>query len=114
MVNHRDILYPKFLAVHEALSKYIGTSSIAQWRLPKGGYFICIELKSGTASEVARLSSRLGIKLTSSGACFPKGYDPNNSVLRIAPSFPSLDEVKIAAEGLALSIVLACMQGENV
>ncbi len=72
-----------------------------------------MEARPGTATEVVRLAKDAGIALTPAGATSPYGRDPQDSVLRLAPTFPSLDDVTKAAEGIALCILLASLQAEH-
>jgi DNA-binding transcriptional MocR family regulator len=108
MRNHKEILAPKFAAVDRILRRRLADwPNIANWNLPKGGYFISLNVMPGTAKRVVELAGSAGVILTPAGATFPYGIDPQDSNLRIAPSQPTLHEVEFAAEVLALSVLIA-------
>jgi DNA-binding transcriptional MocR family regulator len=110
MKKHAQLLEPKFSCVLEQLKLNFVNSNLATWTSPKGGYFISLDTRPGLASEVVRLSSDAGVKLTPAGATFPYGVDPEDKNIRIAPSFPALDEINSAMEILCNSIKLASIQ----
>ena len=101
MRKHASILRPKFELVETIFEKEI--KDIAKWSKPKGGYFISLEV-NGIAKEVINRCKEMGVILTEAGAPFPYHYDPSNSIIRIAPSYPSLEEVRIASEIICLSV----------
>jgi DNA-binding transcriptional MocR family regulator len=113
MDAHRALLAPKFAAVEEALSRHLAGTGAARWTKPEGGYFITVEARDGTASEVVRLAKEAGLALTPAGATSPYGRDPRDSVLRLAPSYPSLKDCTAAAEGIAVCILLASVEAER-
>lgn len=108
MIRHADILRPKFETVLEIFERELGGLGIAHWSKPLGGYFISMEVTGGSAKKVGHLCSDAGLVLTKVGATFPYGVDPRDSNIRIAPSYPSIDELKISAELLCTAIKLAC------
>ncbi|AWN36488.1 aminotransferase [Methylobacterium radiodurans] len=110
MEKHRELIAPKFAAVEEAFAARLGGQGVAQWSAPKGGYFITLDVQDGTASRVVALAKEAGIALTPAGATHPYGRDPNDRTLRIAPTFPSLAEVRKAAEAVALCTLLAAVE----
>ncbi len=110
MDAHRRLLAPKFDAVLAALDARLGDLGIARWTRPEGGYFISVDALDGTARRVVELAEGLGIRLTPAGATWPGGTDPHDRTLRLAPSFPSLNEVRTASDGIALSILLAALE----
>jgi DNA-binding transcriptional MocR family regulator len=110
MDRHRDILAPKFRRVVELFEEHLGPSGAATWTEPKGGYFIALEAPRGTAKHVVKLAKEAGVELTPAGATHPHGKDPNDSVIRIAPSFPELPEVEQAAEGVVVSVLMAAAE----
>ncbi len=110
MDAHRKILAPKFDAVHEAFSEHLSGSGAAHWSKPKGGYFIALEVMDGCAKEVVKLSKAAGVELTPAGNTHPLGNDPQDRTIRIAPSFPDLQEVRQAAEGVAICVLLAAAE----
>lgn len=110
MDRHRAILAPKFAAVQEILSDRLGGLGIAEWTQPKGGYFVSLEVPDGTATRVVQLAKEAGIALTPAGAAFPYGKDPRDRQIRIAPSFPPLEELRAAMEGLCTCVLLAAAE----
>ncbi|GJD80460.1 aminotransferase class I/II-fold pyridoxal phosphate-dependent enzyme [Methylobacterium gregans] len=110
MEKHRELIAPKFTAVEEAFAARLGGQGVAQWSAPKGGYFITLDVQDGTASRVVALAKEAGIALTPAGATHPYGKDPNDRTLRIAPTFPSLADVRKAAEAVALCTLLAAVE----
>ena len=110
MKLHRAILAPKFDAVENEFEGSLGGLGIAKWTEPNGGYFISLDVLPGTAKEVGRLAKEAGVKLTPVGATYPYGIDPNDSNIRIAPTFPPIDELKTAAKLLCICIKLAAVE----
>lgn len=107
MDAHRAILAPKFDAVLQAFDAHLGETGVASWSRPKGGYFISLDVLDGCAKEVVRLAKEAGVVLTPAGSTHPYGTDPDDRTIRIAPSFPDLPTVAVAAEGVALSVLVA-------
>ena len=110
MVAQRRLLAPKFAAVLDALDRHLSDLGTVRWTKPEGGYFISVDAMDGTAQRAVELARALGIALTPAGATWPGGRDPNDRVLRLAPTFPSVEAVRVAAEGIALSIRLAALE----
>jgi DNA-binding transcriptional MocR family regulator len=110
MDRHRDILAPKFQQVLDTFDKTLGGTGVARWTKPKGGYFISLEVLDGCAKQVVKLAKEAGVELTPAGATHPFGKDPQDRVIRIAPSFPELPEVTQAAEGVAVCVLLAATE----
>lgn len=113
MAAHRALMAPKFEAVDAALAARLADTGAATWARPQGGYFVSVDVRPGTAKRVVALAGALGIKMTPAGATWPGGRDPADSNLRIAPSFPSLPEVREAAQGIALAILVAAVEAEQ-
>lgn len=101
MRKHAEILRPKFELVEKILEEEL--TGIATWNKPNGGYFISLNVK-GCAKEVIQRCKECGVTLTDAGCAFPYHNDPNNEVIRIAPSYPSLKELEIATRVLCLSV----------
>ncbi|WP_321917914.1 aminotransferase class I/II-fold pyridoxal phosphate-dependent enzyme [Paraburkholderia sp. J11-2] len=107
MARHRVLLKPKFDAVDEVFRARLAAVPGVSWNVPRGGYFISLYAPEGCARRTVELAAAAGLVLTPAGAAFPYGVDARDSHLRIAPSYPSLDEVRLAAEGIALSLLRA-------
>lgn len=113
MDKHRALLAPKFKAVTDALEHRLGGTGAASWVTPEGGYFVSVDLTPGAASRTVALAREAGLALTPAGATWPYGKDPEDSNLRLAPSFPSLADVNTASEGIAICMALACAEAEQ-
>jgi DNA-binding transcriptional MocR family regulator len=110
MRRHREIIAPKFAAVDEALTAGLEGLGIAEWSHPTGGYFVNLDVLDGTASRVVQLAKEAGIALTPAGASFPYGKDARDHNIRLAPTFPVLDEVRTAMAGVATCVALAAAE----
>ena len=107
MDRHRAITAPKFEKVLEIFNEHLGNTGAATWTKPKGGYFITLEVADGCARQVVKLAKEAGVELTPAGATHPYGRDPQDKTIRIAPTFPAIAEVSLAAEGVVLAVLLA-------
>ncbi|WP_250458618.1 aminotransferase class I/II-fold pyridoxal phosphate-dependent enzyme [Microbulbifer litoralis] len=110
MQKHAEILKPKFKCVLGQLEKAFGDSDLGEWETPKGGYFVSFNTRPDCATEVVRLAADAGVKLTPAGATFPYGKDPQDTNIRIAPSFPPLEEVDTAMSVFVLCVKLASVR----
>ena len=110
MKKHAAILKPKFEIVLKHLENELGGLGVASWVNPKGGYFISLDVMNGCAKRVGELCKEAGVTLTPVGATYPYGDDPNNSNIRIAPSFPPVDELDLAAQILCVSVKIAVIE----
>lgn len=110
MKKHAEILRPKFEAVENTLEKEIGGLGIGEWTNPKGGYFISFESMEGCAKAIVAKAAEAGVKMTDAGATYPYGKDPHDSNIRIAPSFPTLEELQTATEIFVLSVKLVSVE----
>ncbi len=107
---HRSILAPKFKAVINEFKTQLGGYGVATWTNPKGGYFISLDVMEGTARRVYMLCRDAGVTLTTVGATFPYGIDPKDQNIRIAPSFPPVDELLTATKLLCICVKLAAVE----
>ena len=107
MKKHRAIIKPKFDAVLEALDRELLPLSCGSWSRPKGGYFISFNGEPGTAKRIVALCKDAGVTLTGAGATFPYGIDPEDRNIRIAPTYPKLDELKAAMEIFCVAVKAA-------
>jgi DNA-binding transcriptional MocR family regulator len=105
MAAHRELIAPKFAMVDRLLSEAFAGTDGVDWTEPKGGYFVSLTVPDGLASEVVRLAKEAGIALTPAGATHPYGKDPQDAIIRLAPTLPPLDEIERAMAG-----VVTCLQ----
>ena len=98
MEIHKKLLKPKFDAVIDTLEQNLAGTGAGSWSAPKGGYFISFDAMEGCAKRIQQLCKEAGIVMTGAGATYPYGKDPKDSNLRIAPSFPPIEELKLAME----------------
>ena len=110
MKKHAAIIAPKFAIVLEALENELKENDLARWTKPNGGYFISLNTTGCSAKRVGELCKELGVVLTSVGATYPYGKDEQDRNIRIAPTYPSTDELKKAVEVLCLCIKLATLE----
>ena len=110
MLRHQKLMAPKFEMVLDILDKRLSDSKIASWTEPKGGYFISLDVLPGTAKRTVALAKDAGIAVTAAGASFPYGKDPDDTNIRIAPSFPPLSDLSDAIDGLATCALLAATE----
>lgn len=108
MKKHAQLIRPKFEIVDEVLNSELSELGVATWTKPNGGYFISFDVLEGCAKEIVEKCKEAGVVLTAAGATYPKGKDPEDKNIRIAPSFPTVDELKKAAQLLALCTKLVC------
>lgn len=110
MDKHRAILAPKFDTVLEILDSRLSGAGVATWTTPEGGYFVSLDVVPGTARRVVQLAKEAGISLTAAGSAFPYGADPQDTNIRLAPSFPSLEDVATSMDGVATCVLLAAVE----
>lgn len=110
MRKHAAILRPKFETVISTLETELGGLGIGSWVKPKGGYFISFDAMDGCAKAIVAKAKEAGVVMTGAGATYPYGKDPKDSNIRIAPSFPSAEELKLAAELFVLCVKLVSVQ----
>jgi len=110
MQKHAAILKPKFDAVLEVLERELGGKGVAEWTRPTGGYFISIDTPPGCARRVVQMAAEAGVRLTPAGAPYPYQKDRLDRNIRIAPSFPSVAEIRTAIDVLGICIQLAQLE----
>jgi DNA-binding transcriptional MocR family regulator len=110
MAAHAEIIAPKFAAVADSLETQLADTGMGEWSKPNGGYFVSFETRPGLAAEVVRLASEAGVKLTPAGATYPHGNDPKDSNIRIAPTYPTLEEVKSAMAVFVNCVTVASLR----
>ena len=109
MGQHQRIIKPKFALVEQKLAAGLGGKNMARWQQPEGGYFISLDTHPGLAKRVVALAGEAGVKLTPAGATFPYGKDPADTNIRIAPTYPSIDELDTAMDVLVTCIEIATL-----
>ena len=109
MMKHADIMRPKFEKVLEMFESELGDTGIASWTKPLGGYFMSFDGMEGTAKKIVSMCKDAGIVMTGAGATYPYGEDPKDSNIRIAPSFPPIDELVEACHVFIICVKIACI-----
>ncbi len=110
MEKHAALLRPRFELVLSTLEKELGGLEIGSWISPKGGYFVTFEALDGCATRIVALAKEAGVVLTPAGAPFPYGKDPKDSIIRIAPSYPTLEDLGLAAEIFCVCAKIASIE----
>lgn len=110
MAKHAEILRPKFQMVAETLERELSGLGCADWTVPKGGYFMSFNTLPGLAKKVVTMCKEAGVELTGAGATYPYGKDPEDKNIRLAPSMPPVEDLKIAAELFCLCVKLASVE----
>ncbi len=110
MRQHRALIAPKFAAVEEVLSERLAGRGVATWTRPTGGYFVSLDVLPGTASRVIELAKDAGVALTPAGSAFPGSHDPDDTNIRLAPTFPELPDVRTAMDAVATCVLLAAVE----
>ena len=110
MRKHADILRPKFEMVENILEEKLGGLDVGTWTKPLGGYFIGFESLPGCAKAIVARCKKAGVQMTPAGATWPYGKDPNDTSIRIAPTYPSVQDLKAAAELFALCVRLVSVE----
>ena len=112
MAKHRDIIKPKFDLVLKRLEEHLAGKNMASWNSPRGGYFISLDTRPGLATTIISMAADAGVKLTPAGATFPYGKDPENTNIRLAPTFPELAELESAMDVFVTCVELASLNAE--
>ena len=106
MKRHAEFLRPRFECVEQKLAEGLGGTGCATWTHPRGGYFVSFDGPEGSAKRVGALCAEMGVKLTTVGATWPYGEDPHDTNIRIAPSYPTVEELSAALDVLVLAVKL--------
>ena len=112
MADQAELVKPKFDLVEQTLSEGLNALEIASWTVPEGGYFVSLDTRPGLASIVGELAAQTGLSITPPGATYPYQQDPENSNLRIAPTFATLSDLKAAMEVFVICVKLATVRDE--
>ena len=110
MKKHMAIIAPKFKLVCEKLEKEIAPLGIGQWTDPKGGYFISFNAMNGCAKRIVQLCSEAGVTLTGAGATFPYGIDPDDKNIRLAPTYPPIEDLSKAMDLFVICVKIAAAE----
>lgn len=110
MKLHASVLQPKFKIVLDTLEREIAALGIAKWSKPTGGYFVSLNAMDGTAKRALALCAQAGVIMTGAGATYPYGVDPHDSNIRIAPSYPPLDELQLAMDAFCVCLRMAALE----
>ena len=110
MQKHAEILRPKFEMVQKHLESGLAGKAMGNWCKPEGGYFVSFDANPGLAKEIIRLSGEAGVKLTPAGATFPYGQDPEDANIRLAPTFPSVEDLDQAMQVFVTCVQLAAVR----
>ena len=110
MKKHADVIRPKFAAVLDTLEAELSGLGIGSWIKPRGGYFISFDSMPGCAKAIVAKCKALGVVMTGAGATYPYGKDPKDSNIRIAPTFPSIEEMQVASKVFVLCVKLASVE----
>lgn len=112
MERHRLCLAPKFEALDRVLRQHLDGEPDVRWTRPEGGYFTLLTVRPGTAARVVELAKRAGLLLSPAGSLHPHGVDPEDRLIRLAPSQPSVAEIEVIAAGIAVCVRLALREAE--
>lgn len=110
MEKHAQLLRPRFELVIKTLREELEGTGAGSWTEPKGGYFITFEAVEGCATRIVALAKEAGVVMTPAGAPFPYGKDPKDSVIRIAPSFPTMEDLGLAAQVFTTCVKMATVE----
>lgn len=110
MKLHAAVLRPRFDLVLTMLEEKLGDRGIASWHKPNGGYFVSVNVSEGCAKRTVKLLSEAGVVLTGAGATYPYGQDPADSNIRLAPTYPPVEELQIAMELFCICAEMAAIE----
>ncbi len=110
MQKHKAVLQPRFNMVTDTLDRELADLGIAQWTKPNGGYFVSVDVMEGCAKRVVSLCKEAGVVLTGAGATYPYGNDPQDSNIRVAPTYPPIDELETAMNIFCVCVKIAALE----
>ena len=110
MKLHAAVLRPRFRVVLDTLETQLGTKDVAHWHQPRGGYFVSVNVMDGCAKRAYALALDAGVKLTTVGATYPYGNDLRDRNIRIAPTYPSDEDLRVAMQVLTVCVKLAAVE----
>ena len=110
MRKHAASLRPKFEMILDTFGEELDGLGVGKWYSPKGGYFITYETLEGCAKKVVKKAMKAGVVMTPAGAPFPYGKDPEDSVIRISPSFPELEDLTLATRIFVVCVKLVSIE----
>ena len=110
MRKHAALMRPKFEAVLKVLEEELAGTGIGEWTRPNGGYFISFQSMEGCAKAIVAKCKEAGVTLTGAGATYPYGRDPKDSNIRIAPTYPSPEELALATDLFVLCVKLVSVE----
>jgi len=110
MAKHADIIRPRFDCVLNTLNAELAGTGMGNWTKPEGGYFISFDCLPGLAKRIVQLAADIGVKLTPAGATWPYGDDPQDSNIRLSPTFPSLEDLQACLDAFVVCVKLASVQ----
>lgn len=110
MENHAAILKPKFDLIQNKLNKDFNRSDLLTWTNPKGGYFVHLTTMDGCATEIVEALEKIGVKVTKAGATYPKGYNPRDNSIRLAPTSVELDDLDQAIDAIGLCVKMVSLK----
>lgn len=110
MEKHAQLLRPRFEAVLATLEKELSGTGMGEWLSPRGGYFVSFSTRPGLAKDVVKLAAEIGVSLTPAGATYPYGDDPQDSNIRLSPSYPSLEDVQATVDAFVVCVKLASVR----
>ena len=110
MQKHKAVLQPRFDMVTDTLQRELGDLGIAQWTKPNGGYCVSVDVMEGCAKRVVALCKEAGVVLTGAGATYPYGKDPKDSNIRVAPTYPPVEELETAMNVFCVCVKIAALE----
>ena len=110
MRKHASVIRPKFEAVENIFEKNLSGLGVGEWTNPMGGYFISFESMEGCAKKIVHLAMKAGVKMTEAGATWPYHDDPKDSNIRVAPTYPPIEDLKVAAELFTLCVRIVSVE----